>query len=223
MQCRRPERRSSAPAMLTSSLGRIRVSARSRTITASRREIAAHLRPRIWSYPTTRMRSSSPRGPPDQPTHSYSPVGRRDRLDLRPRGYCLGQGPVQHGDACQGLDHGVCRGGGTMGVNRPGSARTRLSHFNLHLQIDGTTSSTGRTAVTPSSTISSRCAGRTTAACTRRGGAFTLRTALPWWNRRPADSAAQSAQQQFGTHSQWDRSRLGRCARVRHDGSAGAI
>jgi len=54
-----------------------------------------------------------------------------------------------------------------------------------------TTSCTGRTVGVPRSTISSRCADRTTAACTSRGGAFTSPMESQWWSRRPDGSAAR--------------------------------
>ena len=54
-----------------------------------------------------------------------------------------------------------------------------------------TTSGTGRTVGIRRSRILFLCAGRTIARCTSRGGAFTSLMALPWWNRRPDDGAAQ--------------------------------
>jgi hypothetical protein len=57
---------------------------------------------------------------------------------------------------------------------------------------DGTTSSTGQTAVPPSSRTWSPCAGRTTARCMSSGGASTSLTDVPWWSHRPDEGVTRS-------------------------------
>src|SRR4029077_9304310 len=59
-----------------------------------------------------------------------------------------------------------------------------------------TTSSTGRTAVPPSSTTWFLYAGRTTARCTSRVGGFTLPMVLPSWTRHPDERAMQPCSEQ---------------------------
>src|ERR1700733_5739813 len=51
------------------------------------------------------------------------------------------------------------------------------------------TSSTGPTAVQPSSRTWSPCADRITVRCTKRDGASTLLIVLPWWSHLPDEGS----------------------------------